>query len=263
MPSRLFAFDGFTRPQDGSKRAQESPYRGQREPQDGSKSAQERLKRSPRGDDSGYRGAALVNYPPSLIDLFQDGPKMASGDPKSAPRGPQEAPRRPQEAPKIPPRGPQEALKRPESMKKLKENLCLLPPRLFASDGLPRPQDYSKRAPRGAQDGHSSPSGTGVPLLLICIHPLPHSTGVRPGTMTTPPRHPCRELMRSTLCGKSRIMRGHPAITLHRFLTGTEGGGRHSACCAQPSYPCQRPMQTHFAAKSGSCAGAPRSLCIF
>ena len=46
--SRLFASGGNSRPQDGSKMAQEGPKRGPREPQDGPKSAQERSKSAPR-----------------------------------------------------------------------------------------------------------------------------------------------------------------------------------------------------------------------
>ena len=49
LPSRLFAFDGLLRPQDGPKMAQESPKTGPREAQDGPKSAQERPKSGPRG----------------------------------------------------------------------------------------------------------------------------------------------------------------------------------------------------------------------
>ena len=57
LPSRLFAFDGPPRPQDGSKMVQESPKRGPREPQDGSKSAQELPKSAPKGRQEAILGA--------------------------------------------------------------------------------------------------------------------------------------------------------------------------------------------------------------
>ena len=53
-----------------------------------------------------------MKFPPSLIDVLQDGSKSAPKAPKSAPRGPQEAPRRPQEASKRRTRDPQETPKR-------------------------------------------------------------------------------------------------------------------------------------------------------
>ena len=64
-------------------------------------------------------------------DGFQDGPR----GPKTAPRRLQGASEAPKEAPKM-----AKILPRP------KENQCFWPPRLFASDGLPRPQGSSKRA---------------------------------------------------------------------------------------------------------------------
>eukprot|EP00959_Pyramimonas_sp_CCMP1952_P129256 2702840-Pyramimonas_sp.AAC.1 len=79
---RFFASDGHPMPQDGSKKAQESPNRGPREPQDDPKSAQERPKRGPGSDSGGSRGGARIRGP-----LFFD---------RSPPRWPQEAPRRPQ-----------------------------------------------------------------------------------------------------------------------------------------------------------------------
>ena len=96
-PSRLFAFNGLLRPQDGPKMAQESPKTGPREAQDGSKSVQERPKSGPSGPpEATFRaptgGPQKVPYA-VLIDGLQDGPNRPPRPPEEPQEGPRSLPR--------------------------------------------------------------------------------------------------------------------------------------------------------------------------
>ena len=121
LPSRLFAFNGLLKPQDGPKMAQESPKTGPREAQDGPKSAQDRPKNGPRGpQEATFRaptGGQRKRNLPSLIDGLQDSPKRPPRPFQRAPRGPQQRPKRAQRRPQEATEPPKDAPERPKSLK--------------------------------------------------------------------------------------------------------------------------------------------------
>ena len=81
LNSRLFASDGFLRPQDGSKMAQEGfngrPRRVPRRPLTRPRPPKS-VPNRPQEAHSGSDGGAVIEYPPSLTDGVQDGPKRAA-----------------------------------------------------------------------------------------------------------------------------------------------------------------------------------------
>ena len=108
-------------------------------------------------------GQSVQHCPRWLHERLRE-PKMTS---KIAQDGFQDAPRCPKTAPRrllVATEPPKDASERPKSCQnQMKKKTCVLPSGLFASDGLPRPQDgstmaqeSSKRCPRGPQDGPKS-----------------------------------------------------------------------------------------------------------
>ena len=116
----------------------------------------------------------------------------------------------------------------------------------------------------------SFPSGKGLSLLLINIHPLPQSTGDRLGTMRAPPAIPVKKNTKYALRQNIGPCAGAPLSLCIVFVCQGLWGCPHIACCVQARHPCQQPPlslsqnNTKYTLRQhiGPCAGAPRSLCI-
>eukprot|EP00959_Pyramimonas_sp_CCMP1952_P387273 8115934-Pyramimonas_sp.AAC.1 len=114
LSSRCFASDGFLRPQDGPKTAQDSPTRGPTGPHGGRKSAQDRFKSGPRGPQNSNaeppKGRWELEASFFFSDRAQDGPKRPLRHPRRAPQRAPDPPKELQEGLKTPPKSPKKAL---------------------------------------------------------------------------------------------------------------------------------------------------------
>ena len=144
--------------------AQESPKTAQEGPQTAPKEALSLgLDAAPRERSGRPRLPKIAPRGPQRAqDCLQDGSReryMAQDSLRHTSKRPQDGPKTVSSALRALQGPPQEAKMAP----KPKENQCFLPSRLFASDGLLRPQDgpkmaqeSPKRGPRGPQDGPKS-----------------------------------------------------------------------------------------------------------
>ena len=136
--------------QDGPRRASKAAKRAPREPQ-------ERPKRAPREHQEGPMG--FPHVPKKALRWPQKAYKIAQDSSQHASKRLQDRPKTALSGQGASQGGPREA----KIFQPPNENQCFWPSRLFASDGLLRPQDGSKmgqegpkRGPRGPQDGPKS-----------------------------------------------------------------------------------------------------------